>query len=196
MPARTFAPRSGLSGFLLACCLLASVFAACGISYGSDSSETELFKSITVDGAFVTGGRMTIELTYEQPYPAALDVVCALVAREGQDHPAKPPATNTPNPDIEPTPPAIPPPPATPRHKVLDILEDTIPANTSVTTEPGTPEEFVFKPGSNDNPLTPVPGTLNGEFTAPEEPGLYAVRCYTPADANNTMAKEFRIQGP
>lgn len=194
MPATTFASRAGLTRFLFACCVLASVFAACGIDYGASSSETELFKSLTVDGELVTGGRVALEVNYEQPYPAAIRVLCALVAREGQDHEAAPPATNTPNPDVEPTPLVIPPPPPTPRHKVLDILDEQIPANTSVTTNPATPVELLFEPGSSDNPLTPIPGTLHGEFTAPEEPGLYAVRCYTPVDANNAISKAFRIQ--
>lgn len=192
MPLPTFAQRAGLTGFLLAC-ILTSVFAACGISYSEDSG-TELFKSIAIDGDLVTGGQIALELSYEQPYPAAIRVLCALVARGGQDHEAAPPATNTPNPDVEPTPLEIPPPPPTPRHKVLDILDEEIPANTSVTTNPATPVELLFEPGSKDNPLTPMPGTLRGAFTAPEEPGLYAIRCYTPADVNNTISKEFRIE--
>ena len=189
MPATTLR----LTQFLFACCLLASVFAACGIDYGSSSSETELFKSITVDGELVTGGRVTLDVNYEQPYPAAIRVLCALIAREGQDRQPEPPATNTPNPDVEPTPLRIPPPPPTPRHKVLDILDAEIPANTSVTAGPGTPAELLFEPGSSDNPLTPVPGTLRGGFTAPEEPGLYAITCYTPVDVNNAISEGFRI---
>ncbi|MEX2157897.1 MAG: hypothetical protein WEB04_00665 [Dehalococcoidia bacterium] len=193
MPATTFASRAGLTRFLFVCCVLASVFAACGIEYGSAGSETELFKSLTVDGELVTGGQVTIELSYEQPYPAAIRVLCALVAREGQDQEAAPSATNTPNPEVEPAPLSIPPPPPTPRHKVLDILDEGIPANTSITTNPATPVELLFEPGSSDNPLTPIPGTLREAFTAPEEPGLYAIACYTPVDANNAISKEFRI---
>lgn len=184
MPARSadLSPRrrsNGLPGALIVLCAVAAVLVACGIRLHSAEHETELFKRLTVDGELVTGGHVTLQLAYNQPYSVNVTVSCVLVARGGQDLPPAPPVElNTPDPNAEPTPLGIPGPIPTPKHRVLDILSETIDPN------PG---------GAPPDEATPEPGTIDGEFTAPAAPGRYAVYCYTPADPNNVITREFSI---
>ena len=184
MPARSanLSPRrwsNGLPGALVALCALAVLLVACGIRLHSAEHETELFKRLTVDGELVPGGRVTFHLAYEQPYSVNVTVSCVLVARGGQEMPPEPPVeVSTPDPGATPTPLAIPAPVPTPKHRVLDILSEVLDPN------PGD-----APPGE----ATPAPGTIDGAFRAPEAPGRYAVYCYTPADANNVITKEFSI---
>ena len=173
---------NGLPGALVALCALAVLLVACGIRIHSAEHETELFKRLTVDGQLVTGGRVTFQLAYEQPYSVNVTVSCVLVARGGQEMPPEPPVVvTTPDPNATPTPLAIPAPVPTPKHRVLDILSEIIGPNPGDAP----PDE-----------ATPAPGTIDGEFSAPEAPGRYAVYCYTPADQNNVITKEFNISAP
>ena len=182
MPATTsyLSDRRWAAAFAGALLVLAALLAGCGISYGDDDKSTELFKRLTVAGDLYTGGRVTLELEYTQPYAVNITVACALLAKGGQDAELSPPLPQeTPaEPGATPTPLVIPAPVPTPRHNVLDILQEPIRA------KPGeTPIEY----------STPVPGTIDGEFTAPDLPGAYEVRCYTPADLNNRITKNITI---
>lgn len=50
-------------------------------------------------------------------------------------------------------------------------------------------------PLANGNPkATPFPGSFSYDFTV-ERPGAYEVQCYTPADEDNFITKEFAL-GP
>jgi len=165
--------------------VLAALLAGCGISYGDGDKGTELFESLTVGGDLVTGGQVTIELAYTQPYAVNISVACVLIAKGGQDEAPSTTAAPTAAPALTPEEPnatatviAIPGPVPTPRHKVLDILQEQIQAKPDET-----PIEY----------STPVPGTIDGAFTAPEAPGAYEVRCYTPADLNNAIRKRITI---
>jgi len=62
---------------------------------------------------------------------------------------------------------------------VTDILSDSLPAN---------PE------GGLAGEATPVRGTIDETFRAPEEPGDYVVECTTPRDDNNVIGKKIRVR--
>lgn len=158
----------------------AALLAGCGISYGDNDKSTELFKSLTVAGDLVPGGHVSIRLVYAQPYASAINVACVLIAKGGQDGPAPTPlpAMTPEEPGATPTPPAIPAPVPTPRHTILNILEEPIRGKAVET-----PIEY----------STPEPGSLTGEFTVPQASGPYEVRCYTPADLNNRITKNISI---
>jgi hypothetical protein len=168
----------GPAGALLVLLTLAGLLVACGISLHSKSKTTELFKRLTVAGDLTTGGQVTFQLAYDQPYPVSVTISCVLVTAGAPPYVAPALPVNTPARNLPPTPIVIPAPIPTPKHYLADILTQTIDAN------PGTaaPDE-----------ATPVPGTLDGQFTAPATPGRYGVYCYTPADVNNVIKRFFTI---
>jgi hypothetical protein len=156
-----------LSGTALA------LLAGCGISVGSEEQETELFKRLTVEGDFHAGGTLKLTLEYEQPYPVTVDIACELLFRDFK-------GTPTPQPSPGPSPTAsIPDPDPTPVSKVLDILAQALPLNEN---------------GGPVDEATPVAGAIEREFTAPDVPGRYTVRCLTPRDRNNAIAERITIE--
>jgi hypothetical protein len=173
--AATTRARSGLIRVLIASSLTLLVLAACGISFGAEKDETELFKQLTIAGDFHAGGRLTARLQYTQQYVVAVDIACDLL---------KPNANWTPTPSAVPGPTAtptevrIPRVPPTPKYKVEELFTDILPPNGK---------------GGPVDEATPVPGTIEHGFTAPRTPGTYAVRCYTPADVNNAITEEFEV---
>ena len=180
--------RAGLFGVAAAFALLAAIFVACGISFSEAPEETELFKRLSIDGDsapgdgdFVPGAPLTLLLEYEQPYTVTIQVRCDVLE-------ADPPPTpdQTPTPMIvlgilitpEPTLIHIPRIYPTPFNKVIDVLIEDIPANPD---------------GGIAGEATPVPGTIERRFLAPERPGRYIAKCFTPLDVNNAIFEEFTI---
>lgn len=56
----------------------ALLLAGCGISFSGETSS-ELFTDLELHGEAVVGAEMTLEVTYEQLYPVAVEVSCYLV---------------------------------------------------------------------------------------------------------------------
>lgn len=169
--------RARVIGVSLLLCFLGALFVGCGISLSADHSQTEVFKKLDVIGPMTPSSALTMELDYEQPYSVALDVLCDLLIA------AKAPATPTPtkNPlgTPTPTPVRVPAPETTPANRLSVIINQSIPENPTGTTT---------------DESTPVPGSLTHNFNAPDKPGRYLLRCYTPADHNNQILKSFRIR--
>ena len=180
--------RAGLFGVAAALALLAAIFAGCGISFSAEPEETELFKQLSIDGDsapgegdFAPGQPLTLLLEYEQPYTVRIEVRCDVLEAD-----PPPPPDYTPTPLIvlgilitpEPTRVNIPRIRPTPFNKVIDILIDDIPANPD---------------GGLAGEVTPVPGTIERSFLAPEQPGHYIAKCFTPLDVNNAILEEFTI---
>lgn len=169
------APALGGLGALFAFSLLALVLTACGISLGAGQDDTETFKRLTVDGDFRVGGSLLLALEYAQQYPVAVDVACDLL-EVNPEKTATP--EGTPGPTDTPTPVVIPRAKPTPANKVLDILVETLPANSG---------------GGPVGEATPVSGVIERAFAAPERPGRYVVMCFTPNDDNNAIFKSVTI---
>lgn len=181
------ADRAGvISTVLFLSALLAWTGVACGIEYGSASQETEVFKSMTLDGVFTPHSQITMLLDYEQPYPVDIRLRCNILS-------TTPLATHTPEfgtptatpisfTSPEPTTIRIPKVHPTPKYRVIGIDVRDIPPN----------------PDAKDNPdATPVHDTMEVQFFAPAHPGDYFVRCYTPADPDNAIAEPFTVvEGP
>ncbi|MCH8949958.1 MAG: hypothetical protein IIB87_06235 [Chloroflexi bacterium] len=173
--------RAGLFGVAAVFALLAVIFAACGISFSTAPEETELFKRLSISGDFTPRAPLTLLLEYEQPYTVPIQVRCDVLE-------ADPPPTpdQTPTPMIvlgilitpEPTLIHIPRIYPTPFNKVIDVLIEDIPANPD---------------GGIAGEATPVPGTIERRFLAPERPGRYIAKCFTPLDVNNAISEEFTI---
>lgn len=151
--------------------LLLALAAGCGVSFGATDDETEVFKSLTVEGDFRLGGVLTMTLEVEQPYAADVPIVCELLDDDA-------PATATVEPDATATPVAFSAVGPTPQNKVRDLIRKTI---------------FENPDGGIVDEVTPVPETLEREFDAPEEAGRYEIECYTPADDNNAISTKFTI---
>ncbi len=164
-----------LAGALFASALALGLLTACGLSLHSGSSTTELFKSLTVGGDFRVGGKLSLTLRYAQPYPVTVDVACELRIAHVVGTPTPAPTPGTP-PLVH-----IPAPVPTPASKVLDILAATLPINPN---------------GGPANEVTPVLGTSERSFDAPQRPGNYLVKCYTPRDTNNAITKHITITLP
>ncbi len=167
---------------LIGLALCAVVLAACGIGFSEEPEETELFKSLSVDGVLLPGEPLTLALEYEQPYTVAIDVRCDVLDAD-PDPTATPAVTATPyagRSDITPPPTVvrIPRVRPTPVSKVLDILAQEIPANAD---------------GGVAGEVTPVPGRIEQRFFGPEAPGRYWARCFTPLDVNNAITRGFTI---
>ena len=165
--------------------LCSVVLMACGIRFSEESAETEIFKSLTVDGVFLPGEPLTLVLEYEQPYTVAIDVQCDVLDAD-PDPTATPAVTATPfagRPDITPPPTVvrIPRVRPTPVSKVLDVLTEEIAANVA---------------GGISGDVTPVPGMIEQRFFGPESPGRYRARCFTPLDVNNAISRSFTITEP
>lgn len=180
--------RAGMFGVAAAFALLAAIFVACGISFSAEPEETELFKRLSIDGDsapgasdFVPGTPLTLLLEYEQPYTVLIQVRCDVLE-------ADPPPTpdHTPTPLIvlgilitpEPTAVNIPRIRPTPFNKVIDVLVEDIAANPD---------------GGIAGEATPVAGTFERQFLAPDRPGRYIAKCFTPLDVNNAIREEFTI---
>lgn len=156
---------------------------ACGISLGAGEDETDIFKQLGVEGDFSPGGALELTLEYAQQYPVAVDVECDLLAVDPEATATPqwtPVATSTPADGVTPTQVPIPKARPTPKHKVLEILVETLPAV-------GTPETW------SPSETTPVPGTITGGFSVPARPGRYVVKCFTPDDDNNSISKDITI---
>ncbi len=168
-------PASAVAFFLFAS--LIAVFTGCGISLTEGSSETELFKRLVVVGPLVPGAELRMGLNYEQTYNADVEVQCDLLTSAE----AKPTPEPTENPlgTPTPTPVHVPAPVPTPGNRVLAILVENIGPNAEGTTA---------------DESTPVTGDITRRFTAPDEPGRYVVRCYTPADRNNQIRETIHIK--
>jgi hypothetical protein len=166
-------PPRTLSGAVL---LLAGLSIACGIRYTSADPEEDFFRELTIEGERRPQAPMTLQLEYEQPYGVPVDVQCVVLEVSVTRTPDPTPTeTATPVPVRQtstPTPISIPGPKPTPLNKVGDILTTTVPAN------PG---------GSTTEDSTPQPGRVEQEFRAPQFPGRYVVRCYTPQDESNAI---------
>ena len=181
--------RGSLFGALLVFGALAALLVACGVSLGSAGTKSEFFKRLTVGGDFTAGGELTLEVSYAQSYPVSLSVVCDLL------DPGRPAPTPVPQPTPEgglsrrptptPTPVRIPQPATTPVTRVLQILDESVDPNESVPTA---------TQGQTLDDVTPVIGSLTATFQAPEQPGRYTARCFTPADDNNKIKKTIRIR--
>lgn len=165
----------------------AALLLACGVTLGSTTPKSEFFQSLTITGAFTAGSQLTLEVQYAQSYPVALDVVCDLL------DPGRPTPTSSPAPTpargsaraATATPARIPRPSTTPANRVFQIAAQNVGANEQVPTvirDETLPE------------VTPVTGSITREFAAPDQPGRYIVRCYTPADDNNRVRKTIRIR--
>ena len=160
---------------------IALLVAACGIDFGEASSETEIFKGLTIDGPFVAGEPLTVTLSYAQQYAVALQIKCDLLSDE--DIPTVTPLpTGTVSPltlrrTPEPTLPRIPLVRPTPTNKVREIFGTTLQPN----------EE-----GGPVGEATPVLDTIELRFFAPE-PGEYRVWCYTPRDLTNAIFENLTI---
>jgi hypothetical protein len=167
----------------------AALLAACGVTLSSGATKSEFFKRLTVTGDFTAGAELTLEVNYAQSYPVSLDVVCDLL------EPGRPTPTPIPQPTPEgglagaptptPTPVQIPKPQTTPTNRVLKILDQTVAPNGNVPT---------ITQGAPFDEVTPVTDSLTGTFHAPEQPGRYIARCFTPADDNNEIRKTLQIQ--
>jgi hypothetical protein len=167
----------------------AALLVGCGVTLSSGATTSEFFKRLTVTGDFTPGAELTLEVNYTQSYPVSLDVVCDLL------EPGRPTPTPIPQPTPEggssraPTPAAtpvrIPKPQTTPTNRVLEILDQTIDPNGTLPT---------VTQGGPLSEVTPVTGSLTGTFLAPEQPGRYIARCFTPADDNNQIRKTLDIQ--
>lgn len=168
---------------------VAALLVACGVTLSSGATKSEFFKRLTVTGDFTAGAELTLEVNYAQSYPVSLNVVCDLL------EPGRPTPTPIPQPTPEdgssraptptPTPVRIPKPQTTPTSRVLQILDQTVAPNGNVPT--------VTRGGPLDD-VTPVTASLTGTFHAPERPGRYIARCFTPADDNNQIRKTIHIQ--
>ncbi len=171
--------RQGLAIVMLG--MVALLAAGCGIDFGEASSETEIFKDLTIDGPIIAGESVTATLSYAQQYDVRLKIQCDLLSVE--DIPTvTPPPTETVSPLIlrrtpEPTLPSIPLVRPTPKNKVREIF--------------GT----VVQPNEDGGPVgeaTPVLDTVEIRFRAPEA-GEYLVWCYTPLDLNNAILEELNV---
>jgi hypothetical protein len=173
-PAFTTGRRApNLLGVLLASLLSLLFVAGCGLSWGSGKHQTELFRKLTVTGDFHPNGALKLRLEYEQPYNVDVRAHCALLKQHPNWTPTPKPKGATPTPVVIPR--AHP----TPSNTVYEILEETLPFNPN---------------GGAAHEVTPVPGVLERDFTMPEQPGDYAVRCYTPLDVNNSISTSFTIK--
>jgi hypothetical protein len=153
------------------------LFVGCGISLSAGHSQTELFKRLVVVGSFTPGSELRVGLNFEQPYSTGITVQCDLLTTAKATPTPKP--TKDPLGTPTPTPVRIPAPIPTPGNLMSTILVQSIGPNPA---------------GRTADESTPVPGSLSRKFTAPDKPGRYRVRCYTPADRNNQIFRSFRIQ--
>lgn len=173
--------RLHLVGTILVSTVLVLTLAACGVSLGAGDDGTEIFEGLAVEGDFSAGGRLNLTLDYAQPYPVEVEVECILLEVDPEST-ATPEVTPTPTgtPAAEPAPTQVPIPRArpTPAHKVLTILAEELPAN---------PQEV---PPAE---ATPVYGTIEAGFVAPDRPGRYVVKCLTPDDDNNAIRTSITI---
>jgi len=164
--------RRSPAGALLALLLGLAVLTGCGIRLSSGSDTTELFKGLIVQGDFRAGGRVSVTLQYAQPYPVTVDVACDLRHAHFRGTPTPQPAPGTT------TPARLAYPPPTPVNKLFDIVGWTIPVNTD---------------GGPVDEATPILGSFEHTFIAPQEPGRYVVKCYTPRDTNNAISRNITI---
>jgi hypothetical protein len=127
---------------MLPLALVALVFSACGIAFGSAPEGNEFFKSIAVTGELRTGAPLTVAFGYSQNNPIAVTIKCEV------------------------------------RQKKELVKE------VGVTDAPG----LAFGGAS----ATPFPGNYTFDFTL-DAPGAYKLQCYTPADEDNFIEKEFTV---
>jgi hypothetical protein len=170
-------PHSPKVAVPLLSALIAVLLLGCGITLSQGHSQTEVFKSLTLTGSFVVGGELQLAFNYAQPYSTSLDVQCEVLTA------AKAPPTPKPTADpsgrkITPTPVKIPAPEKTPANRVELVF------TTSIGPNPN---------GSTADEATPVPGSFTHKFNAPKTSGRYKLRCFTPADDNNSISKTFSI---
>jgi len=169
--------RSRALGGSLLIGLLSVLLLGCGITLSAGHTQTELFKKLTIEGDFVTGGQLQMVLDYAQPYAASIDVQCDLLTGA----PAAPPkpAAGASGRKGTPTLVHIPAPVPTPGNRLSVVLVTSFGPNPN---------------GSTVGKSTPVPGSISRKFKAPDGPGRYRLRCYTSADDNNRISETFSIQ--
>jgi hypothetical protein len=169
-----------LLGALFASGLFALVLAACGISLSAEEDGTEIFRHLTVEGDFRPAAALSLTLEYSRQYEVAVDVECYLRDLDTSTPTPVSTATTIPVPGMTPAPGQVSifRPRPTPGNRVLLILSESLPPN---------PE------GGPVGEATPVPGTITRRFFVPERPGRYSVRCFTPADDNNSISENITI---
>ncbi len=64
---------------LVALAAAALLLAGCGISLSNGGASSELFSKLSIQGDAVAGSEMSLQVTYKQRYPVAVDVSCFLV---------------------------------------------------------------------------------------------------------------------
>ena len=163
----------------------ALVLSGCGISLTAGDEETEFFKDITLERReYLPGEPVKFTLDYAQLYTVPVDLKCDILAGS-LDLVDTPVATPEPTPTLEqgqtPTSLPLPAPEKTPKYRIADLFLESVPPN---------PE------GGPVGEATPVLGTLEGGFDAPSRPGKYVLRCYTPQDDNNGLARSFTVLPP
>lgn len=169
--------RASATGVSLLFGFLSILFVGCGISLSADHSQTELFKRLVVVGSLTPGAELRFGLNYEQPYSTGITIQCDLLTTAKATPPPEP--TDDPLGTPTPTPVHVPAPIPTPGNLISTVLVQTIAPNPAGTTA---------------DESTPVPGETSRKFTAPDKPGRYTLRCYTPADRNNQIIRSFRIK--
>ena len=183
--------RCYLLGALLSSALITIIIAACGVSLDAGEEGTETFNRLSIAGDFRAGGSLSLTLEYQLQYPVTVLVACHVLAPRPLATPTPKPTPTLP-PELETVLPALP--SLTPRiaptvihipmakptstRKVAEILTEQLPPN---------PE------GGPVGEATPVLGTIERDFTAPDQPGRYTVRCFTPADENNRIDEKITI---
>jgi hypothetical protein len=160
----------------------AAVLIGCGISVDAGDPETEVFRDLELDGEFVTGGLLNLSLYHAQIYTVPVNINCEVIAVDDSLVPTPiATATETPTlaPGVTPTSLPLPAPRETPENRVMDFMVDSLQPN----------EE-----GGPVGEATPVLGSVEFEFRAPDLPGDYVLRCYTPQDDNNSISEPFTIE--
>lgn len=160
--------------------LLVLLGTGCGITLSAGDQDTEIFRQLTLEGDFVAGANVVLTLTYTRQYNVDLRFECDLLALDDDliDGPDASP-TPTLEPGVEPTALSIPKTRPTPKTKIADIFGDTLPPNEA---------------GGPVGEATPEAGVVKRDFQAPDEPGRYVVRCYTPLDQNNVIFEDLTIR--
>ena len=77
---RELSPASVLRRPLFLLLLLA--LPACGVSFRSNFSGTEVFKGIAISGDRVAGSELTLTVQVAQPYPVPLQIACYFEAED------------------------------------------------------------------------------------------------------------------
>jgi len=119
-------PRERLVAATGALLFLTLLAAGCGVSFGADSDETEIFEALRIEGDLAPSASLRLKLDYKSQYPVAVIVGCR-VLRDGEGKRGE--------------------------RVVAEILTEAIPANTNggpvgeATPEAGSLERAFIAPG-------------------------------------------------